>query len=132
MNPITIEDYLKLDYPVTFVKKDGGYQAWYPDLGSGSIVAWAKTLKKAFEDIEESRKITIKYWHEKGIPIPLPSDTDSSQYSGRFVLRIPKVLHAGLVEEAKKNGISLNSYVSFLLSERNIKSYRTKVPNLLF
>lgn len=39
-------------------------------------------------------------------------------YSGQFRLRLPRVLHASLVREAEAEGISLNSYLIYLLSHR--------------
>ena len=39
--------------------------------------------------------------------------------SGQFRLRVPKTLHAELVREAKAQGVSLNSYILYLLSTRH-------------
>lgn len=39
--------------------------------------------------------------------------------SGQFRLRLPRDLHAALVREAKAQGVSLNSYVMYLLSTRH-------------
>ncbi len=39
--------------------------------------------------------------------------------SGQFRLRIPKALHAALTREARRQGISMNSYVLYLLSSRH-------------
>jgi predicted HicB family RNase H-like nuclease len=47
------------------------------------------------------------------IPVPL---NDDEKYSGKFVLRVPKTLHKILVENARKEGISLNQYALFKLS----------------
>lgn len=37
-------------------------------------------------------------------------------YSGHLTLRVPKQLHRKLVEEAKRNGVSLNQYALYKLS----------------
>jgi predicted HicB family RNase H-like nuclease len=37
-------------------------------------------------------------------------------YSGKFVVRIPKKLHARLAIEADKEGVSLNQYALYKLS----------------
>lgn len=42
------------------------------------------------------------------MPIPEPDD----DYSGKFVVRIPKSLHKLLVNQSKREGISLNQYVA--------------------
>jgi len=41
----------------------------------------------------------------KAAPSPLADEAD---YSGRFVMRIPKRLHADLAKSAKRQGVSLN------------------------
>lgn len=39
-----------------------------------------------------------------------------NDYSGRLLLRMPKTLHQRLAEAAEKEGVSLNQYIVFLLS----------------
>ena len=51
---------------------------------------------------------------ENGFSVPGP--IDDSQYSGKFVLRLPKSLHARLVFEAVQEGVSLNQYALYRLS----------------
>ena len=41
------------------------------------------------------------------------------QASGQFRLRIPRGLHSDLAREARGQGVSLNSYVLYLLSTRH-------------
>lgn len=36
--------------------------------------------------------------------------------SGRISIRVPKQLHADLINAAEENGVSLNQYISYLLS----------------
>lgn len=40
------------------------------------------------------------------------------EYSGKISLRIPKSLHAALVDQAKQEGISLNQYILYRLSHK--------------
>ncbi|MCK4226106.1 toxin-antitoxin system HicB family antitoxin, partial [candidate division WOR-3 bacterium] len=47
---------------------------------------------------------------------PLPKVME--EYSGKFVLRVPKSLHGKLSNLAEKEGVSLNQMVVSLLSER--------------
>jgi hypothetical protein len=44
---------------------------------------------------------------------------ESPESSGQFRLRLPKSLHADLVREARIQGVSLNSYVLYLLTTRH-------------
>lgn len=39
------------------------------------------------------------------------------QYNGRILIRLPKSLHKGLIEEAKKEGISLNQFILYKLAK---------------
>ncbi|MDP8229458.1 MAG: toxin-antitoxin system HicB family antitoxin [Candidatus Electryoneaceae bacterium] len=122
MNRDKLEDYLSMEYPVSFVKNEDGYEAWHPDLGRGSVSAYAPTLDEALSELNEARTAAITFHFEQGLRIPLPTGVDFHDYSGHFVVRIPKTLHAKLVRDAKENGVSLNSYVVHLLSERRAES----------
>ncbi|MFD2670789.1 toxin-antitoxin system HicB family antitoxin [Marinicrinis sediminis] len=39
------------------------------------------------------------------------------EYSGKFVLRLPKTLHRQLSEKAKHEGVSLNQYTLYKLNK---------------
>ncbi len=43
-------------------------------------------------------------------------DSDYSQYSGKFTVRLPRSLHQALVDRAEKEGVSLNLFVTNALS----------------
>ena len=57
--------------------------------------------------------LEIKLEHNLNIPVPLVSDN----YSGKFVVRIPKSLHYKLSIEAQEEGVSLNQYALYKLSK---------------
>ena len=38
------------------------------------------------------------------------------EYSGRFVLRMPRSMHKGLAEAAKVEGVSLNQYILYRIN----------------
>jgi len=48
---------------------------------------------------------------------------NSEQYNGKISLRIPKSLHRELVEEAAKEGVSLNQYALYRLAHFAPPSY---------
>jgi hypothetical protein len=52
---------------------------------------------------------------EEGKALPAPELVRS--YSGRFLTRVPKQLHARLAKLAEREGVSLNSLVQCYLSE---------------
>jgi hypothetical protein len=60
-------------------------------------------------------------------------ENNSKEYSGNIKLRLPKSLHKLLIESAEKEGISLNQYCIYILSEK-LESYmlgRKKLNNEL-
>jgi hypothetical protein len=68
--------------------------------------------------------------HDFDMPLPIDDEplpanelaANSAKFSGRFVLRLPKSLHARLAGEAEKEGVSLNQYVVYKLSVRAKKN----------
>lgn len=72
------------------------------------------TPTEADEMIREAMKDWIEVALEKGFAIPEPwTDHD---YSGRLMLRIPSGLHGALDAGARREGVSLNGYLSALLA----------------
>jgi hypothetical protein len=53
---------------------------------------------------------------EEGKEIPHPRIYIDSEYSGKFTLRTPKTLHRQLVEEAEREGVSLNQFILSLIA----------------
>ena len=71
-----------------------------------------KADRMAFARMEESRKID-----ELIDSLPEPNIRPSrEEYSGKFVVRVPKSLHAALAAEAEAEGVSLNQLVVTKLS----------------
>ena len=54
---------------------------------------------------------------EEGLSIPEPDSIDD--YSGQFKLRIPKTLHRQLALQSKREGVSMNQYCVYLLSQNS-------------
>jgi len=107
--------YLNLRYPITIhPDPDGGYVAEIEELPG--CMTQAETLDEAFKAIEDARQVWIQGTYEMGQDIPLPRDME--EYSGKFVVRIPRSLHRNLVRVAKQEGVSLNQYIASLLAAR--------------
>jgi len=66
----------------------------------------------------------LKVYQEDGCQIPKPAILKS--FSGQTRLRLPKSLHAALTQEAQKEGVSLNTYLVSLLSDRHISKQLEK------
>lgn len=73
------------------------------------------TFVEAYESLREAMEgyIEVKLEHNISIPEPVAED----DYSGKFVVRIPKSLHKRLTVEAQQEGISLNQYAMYKLSK---------------
>lgn len=86
---------------------EGGFYARIPDIPS--IFTGGTTEEEAVKKAKLAVKEYIKICKEDGLKVPEPK-------SGRFNLRIPKKLHSDLARKADEEGVSLNQYVTYLLS----------------
>jgi len=111
--------YLSLPYKIEIVpiaeEDGGGYLARLPQFGTLGIVGDGDTVEEALADLAENKKDRFRQYLEEGLGIPEP-EVESDDYSGRFVVRLPKFLHRELTQSAQKNGVSLNQYVCALLA----------------
>ena len=108
-----LEYYLNLKYPVTIhAAPEGGFVAEIEDLPG--CLAQGETLEEAYNEIEIARKLWLETTYEDGQDIPLPRD--NREYSGKFIVRVPKSLHRKLNLLAEREGTSLNQYVVSELS----------------
>lgn len=113
----TLTDYMKIPYRMEIIEDtaEGGYVASYPDLpGCLSI---GSTISEAAANILDAKKSWLEAALEDGVTIPIPLTDDD--YSGQFKLRIPKSLHRKLAEHSKEEGISMNQYCLYLLSQND-------------
>lgn len=91
-------------------EEDKGYIAEAPDLPGCS--AWGSTEADAAGAAQAAVSAWLKAARKAGRAIPVASTAlPISNYSGRFIIRAPKSLHARLAREAAKEGVSLNQYV---------------------
>ena len=67
--------------------------------------------------IKDAQKLWLETAIEEGIEIPLPESMEEEKYSGRILIRNPRYLHRKLKESARKEGVSLNTYIVSLLSK---------------
>ncbi|WP_029423315.1 type II toxin-antitoxin system HicB family antitoxin [Alicyclobacillus macrosporangiidus] len=108
-----LEYYLSLPYRIVlYPAQEGGFVAEIPDLPG--CLTQADTLEEIHEMIEDAKRAWIEAALEEGIPVPEPTHGDD--YSGRFVVRMPKSLHRALAEAAERENVSLNQYVVYQLA----------------
>lgn len=90
----------------------GGYVVTFPDLPG--CYTDADTLEELPAAVEEARTLWLETAYDQGIEIPLPSYPE--ECSGKILLRVPKSLHRRLLDQADREGVSLNQYAVSVLS----------------
>lgn len=109
----SLEEYLALEYTFTVVADpDGGYVIIFPDLPG--CLTQVDSLDEIPHMVDDVRRLWIETAYEHDFDVPLPSYPE--EYSGKFNVRLPRSLHRQLVESAERDGVSLNQYVTMLLS----------------
>lgn len=115
----SLSEYLKYNYRIEILKLDeeegGGFIAEIPFLGRDAFTGHGETIEEAIKSLEEIKEYLFEDYLKNGIEIPPPPKDED--YSGKFVVRVPKILHKQLVECAKTNDVSLNTLCVFLLSK---------------
>lgn len=112
------ETFMNKNYRVALqYDPDGYWIAEHPELPG--CKADGETAQEALSSLDISRELWIESRQATGLEIPEPQE--APQYSGRFVLRIPKSLHRELANEAEAEGVSLNSFVSNVLASRHTR-----------
>lgn len=107
-----LDYYLNLNYPIELVREDDDYIASHPDLPG--CVSYGPSPNEAVESLTEVKILWLTGRIEGGGSIPEPSV--ASSYSGKFVLRVPKMLHQLADFKARQQGVSLNAYISCILA----------------
>lgn len=103
---------------VKWSDEDEGFVAVIPELGG--LSAFGRTQREALAELEVAADAYLESWRVSGKPLPSPEKVLA--YSGQLRLRMPKGLHARLAREASGQGVSLNTYLVSLLSERQGES----------
>jgi len=109
-----LEEYMKMPYRMEILPdEEGGYVVSFPEL-KGCLTS-GENIEMAVANAEEAKREWLMAAIEDNYPIPEPSRDED--YSGQFKLRIPKSLHRQLVEQSRREGISMNQYCLYLLSQ---------------
>jgi predicted RNase H-like HicB family nuclease len=111
-----VKSYLELPYNIIIrhiVDESGNYY-FATILEFDGCMSDGATYEEAFENIQEAMVGWIETKLANGFPVPAP--VAAEKYSGKFLVRLPKTLHARLALEAEKEGVSLNQYALYKLS----------------
>ena len=113
----TISELIKQPYNIIIQQDlDGCFYAKVEELDG--CFAEGQSAQEAWENIQDSMKNWMEIAQEMNVSIPLPKANQDTEYSGKYLLRMPKKLHKELVETAEEDGISLNLLLVNLLSSR--------------
>ena len=112
-----VEDFINLpyNYIIQPINDESGFYFYARILELDGCQSTGNTFEEVYENIKDAMKGWIKTKLEEGFEIPLPIGYEN--YSGKFVIRIPKSLHYKLSFEAQQEGVSLNQYALYKLSK---------------
>ncbi|MDZ5455813.1 toxin-antitoxin system HicB family antitoxin [Azohydromonas lata] len=95
--------------------EDQGFVAEAPDLPGCS--ACAPTEVEAAHAAQQAIQAWIEAAQAAGRAVPVPREVlPLRRYSGKFLVRVPRSLHARLARQAAAQGVSLNQYVAGVLA----------------
>ena len=116
MTKKAIEDYLSLPYHIEVMRdnddENPGWVAHVIELPG--CITQGDDFNELGEMIEDAMRGWIGVALEENIPIPEPAPDED--YSGKFVVRLPRSLHRQLAETAEREGVSLNQLVNVALA----------------
>lgn len=94
------------------------------------LSAFGESPEEAMKEAKIAAEGFLEVYKEDNCPIPQPNTL--KPFSGQTRLRLPKSLHAILSQEAKKEGVSLNTHIISLLSERHVtEQYKQELSELI-
>ena len=111
-----LDDYMRLPYTRMVQEKndESGHYFYGYILELDGCQSTGNTLNELYENLNEAMEGYFEVKLEHNLPIPIPEDVED--YSGKFVVRIPKTLHRRLAVQADKEGVSLNQLALYKLS----------------
>lgn len=111
-----VNEYMELpyNYIIQPINDESGFYFYAHILELDGCQSTGETFEEAYENLKEAMEGWIQTKLEGGFEVPLPVGYDD--FSGRFVVRIPKSLHYRLSIEAEQEGVSLNQYALYKLS----------------
>lgn len=108
-----LQCYLALPYTIELVPEEDG--TWFVRvLELPGCVSVGDTPDEAVAMIRDAMSGWLELAIEDGDEIPEPRRLEG--YSGKFGVRVPALLHKELVEQAEREGVSLNQYCNVALA----------------
>lgn len=113
----TVKDYMQMPYTYIIkpINDESGSYFYGKVLELDGCQSTGETFEETYESLKEAMEGWIEIKLEKGFNIPEPVNAEN--FSGKFVLRLPKTLHYQLALDAQKENVSLNQYILYKLSK---------------
>jgi antitoxin HicB len=112
-----VDEYLQLPYTLEIQRDDTeGVQGWFARVRE---LPGCMTQAERFEELGPMIEDAMRAWIETALADgqPVPQPRQQAEYSGKFVLRVPRRLHRQLAETAETEGVSLNQLCNSLLAQ---------------
>ncbi len=111
-----IKEYMELPYTklIKEINDESGHYYYGCILELDGCQSTGDSLDELMDSLKEAMEGYLEVKIEKGLPIPTPQQDDN--YSGKFVVRLPKSLHKRLSIEASNEGVSLNQWACYKLA----------------
>lgn len=106
---------LNIPYPVTLVRDDADKVQWIATIDAlPGCSARGDTPDQALERVAAAVAAWVDAAEREGKDVPEPKSVQS--HSGRLLLRMPQTLHAELSRVAEREHVSLNQFITDVLS----------------
>ncbi len=112
---MSLDEYKRLNYKmvVQYNSKEKSYFVEFPELPG--CMADAETLAEAVEKALRVKDEWIEVALESGYRISVPVETPDT--TGRQTVRMPKSLHARVIDKAEAEGVSQNQLILTFIAE---------------
>ena len=108
-----LERILRRSYTHELVRDEDG--SWFARiLELPGCMTTGSTEAEALANLHDAMKAWVTAALDLGDAVPEPAGVD--QYSGKFMVRVPKSLHRDLARRAEAEGVSLNAIVTTSLA----------------
>jgi antitoxin HicB len=109
-----LDYYLRLPYTRELIPEpEGGWFVRVKELPG--CMSQGDSPDEALQMIQEALRAWLEVELENGTAIPEPRADE--EFSGKFVVRVPKSLHRKLSDSAEQEGVSLNQFINTALAE---------------
>jgi antitoxin HicB len=109
----TLEELRALPWTRELIPDGGGFFVRIQELDG--CMSEGPTATDALANLDDALDCWLEVAIEQGIPIPRPR-AEIEEFSGRFSVRVPRMLHRALVTLAERERVSLNQLVTSLLT----------------